>query len=89
MMICYYHRIQIDERTLPGLFHQSVLQLQVAAVQTCFELLQIRIVTQLLADPLRPELALVEDITAIIQQFIAMISVNLTLKPILILNCDN
>lgn len=89
MMISYYHRIQIDERTLPGMFHQCVMALQVAAVQTCIELLQISLVTHILADPHRPVMALVDDIAAIIQQFIAMISVNFSFKPNPILNCDS
>jgi len=73
MMISYYHRTQVDERTLPGVFYQCIMQLQLAAIETCMKILQLKIISQLLLDPERPIIALVEDISNIIDKFVHVI----------------
>jgi len=89
MMISYYHRTQIDGRTLPGVFYQCIMQLQVAAIQTCIQLLQIKLITQILQDPNRPIIALVADISDTINKFVSMLSGNLTIGGEPVTNCDS
>lgn len=42
LMLAYYHRGCIDDRTLPGMFHACVQQLQAATIEACIEILRVR-----------------------------------------------
>ena len=89
MMISYYHRSQIDERTLPGVFHECIMQLKVASVQTCIKLLQTKIISTIIQDPNRPILALVADIGETVDQFVTMISANMSFESPFLTNCES
>jgi hypothetical protein len=89
MIISYYHRTQIVERTFPGVFYQSIIQLQLAAIESCIKLLQIIILTHILQNPNRPILVLKADISETIDHFVSMILANLTIGERSFANCES
>lgn len=43
MMLCYYHRQQSDDKTIPGLFYQACQQLQAMALHCCLQIVLLEI----------------------------------------------
>lgn len=89
MMLSYYHRSQIDERTLPGVFYECIRELQAATVQACLELLKDKLIEACMADPLKPAVELIPNITDVIDQFIALLRAGSPPPDHLQLKCDS
>ena len=89
MMLSYYHRSQIDERTLPGMFYECIGELQAATVQACLELLKSKLIEACMADPLKPAAALIPSITEVMDQFTALLRADSAPPDRLLLKCDS
>jgi len=89
MMISYYHRSQIDHRTLPGVFYDCISQLQAATVEACIQLLKEKIVQACKEQPDQPAGLLIPNITAVIDQFIALIGADFRPRNQLQLKCES
>lgn len=77
MMFSYYHRNQIDQMTLPGMFRMCAKQLQQASLGYCLMLLQSELIQSVRHNPMKPVIECVDLLVAHLHGFTEMICSNL------------
>lgn len=77
MMFSYYHRTQIDEMTLPGMFRLCAKQLQAATIEYCLMLVQCELIQSVCRNPMKPIIEYVDTLTGHLQNFNYMMRSNL------------
>ena len=89
MMLSYYQRQQMDDKTLPGMFREYARELQMAALACCLRLLQWDLAEMICRDPLEPVIEFYERFSNTMEYFSRLIYfIFLETKPLTI-NCDS
>lgn len=69
MMLCYYHRQNSDDKTIPGLFYQGCQELQAMALHSCLQIVLLEILIMITKNGAQQAYQLAFSICGIVEKF--------------------